>query len=463
MRASWVGGVCAVLLVLTACEEKPVVGQPAETSRVVPVRAPDAARKATAEKYAPFVWSAKGEDFGPMDAAKFVAAAKLKWAHDDGCPDADIAAPPDMVELTVEDQAYEHRAKSGLPHCDFEGDPVKVTDDSAPRRTEKLGAEGFYLDGEDSLRRQTGDGAPTYWQVHTEESAGVRVYTYWRFHAWNNARNIEDVIPAPGTVLGIDGDHEGDWERVTLITDLNDQPALLVFNGHGSQCGLEWSKVEKDDGRPVAYSAKGTHASYPTTGTHGWMLDQTDRGTKLNTLNDLRWAEGEQWWGYAGGWGSVGRPGVALTKERTGPSGPRPSRGPGEPWKAARCDEPGGLLPESFVGTWQTPEFVNQPGSTAKYKARMTLRGGRVGDKVGEIVYPGLECKGELTLEKADRSTVVVTEQIVAEPVHRCAKRGSIGLTPTEGRGSRPGLHWVYHELGIGPVIRATADLVKIG
>ena len=460
MRARWVGGACAVLLMVAGCDEKPVVGQAAEPSNIAPVRAPDAARKATAEKYAPFIWFAKGEEYGPMDAGRFISTAKLKWAHDDGCPDADIAAPPDLAVLTSETQPYTHRKKSGFPRCEFEGEPIASTKDSAPRRTEELGAEGFYLDGEDSLRRQTGEGAPTYWQVHTEESAGVRVYTYWRFHAWNNARNVEDFIPVPGSPVGLDGDHEGDWERVTLITDLRDTPVMLVFNGHGSQCGLEWPKVEKTDGRPVGYSAKGTHASYPTTGTHGWMLDQTDQGMRLDTRTDLRWVEGEAWWGYAGGWGSVGRPGVALTKERTGPSGPRPSRGPGEPWKAKACDEPGGLLPDSFVGTWQTPGYVNQPNTSAKYKATMTLRGGRVGDKVGEIVYPGLECRGELTLEKADRSAVVLTEQIVAEPVRSCVKRGTIALTPAEGAGPRPWLSWAYRELGVGPV-RATAEQVK--
>ncbi|WP_030431827.1 Vps62-related protein [Allokutzneria albata] len=463
MRIRRVGGVCAVLLLVAGCEEKPVVGLPAEPSSAAPVRAPDAARKATAEKYAPFIWFAKGEDHGPMDAGRFVSTAKLKWAHDDGCPDSDIAAPPDMDVLTGRTQPYAHRVKSGFPRCDFEGEPIRSTDPSAPRRNEKLGAEGFYLDGEDSLRRQTGDGAPTYWQVHSPEGAGVRVYTYWRFHAWNNARNVEDVIPVPGSVIGLDGDHEGDWERVTLITDLRDTPTMLVFNGHGSQCSLEWSKVEKTDGRPVGYSAKGTHASYPTTGTHGWMLDQTDQGRRLDTLTDLRWVEVEAWWGYAGGWGSVGRPGVALSKERTGPPGPSPVRGAGEPWKAKRCDEPGGLLPDSFAGVWRSLGYVNQPTTTAKYTATMTLRGGRVGDKVGEIVYPGLECRGELTLAKADRSAVVLTEEIVAEPVRACVKRGTIGLMPVEATGSRPELFWVYHQLGAGPVVGANATMVKAG
>ncbi|MCP3802401.1 Vps62-related protein [Allokutzneria sp. A3M-2-11 16] len=463
MRARWVGGVCAVLLMVAGCNEKPVVGQPAEPSDVAPVRAPGAARKATAEKYAPFIWFAKGEEYGPMDAATFISTAKLKWSHDDGCPDADIAAPPDLAALSGRAEPYAHRKKSGLPRCDFEGEPIKSSTYSVPRRTEELGEEGFYLDGMDTQRRQNGAGAPTYWQVDEPKGERVRVYTYWRFHAWNNARNVEDVIPVPGSVAGLDGDHEGDWERVTLITDLQDTPRMLVFNGHGSQCRLDWPKVEKTDGRPVGYSAKGTHASYPTTGTHGWMLDRTDQGTLLDTRADLRWAEGEAWWGYAGGWGSVGRPGAVMAKERTGPPGPRPNRGLGTPWTADPCDEPGALVPEYFVGTWQTPDYVYQPGTTAKYKATMTLRGGRVGDKVGEIVYPGLECRGELTLEKADRSAVMLTEKIVAEPVRSCVKRGTIALTPTEGAGSRPGLYWVYRELGSGPVLSATAEFVKTG
>ncbi|MFB9906011.1 hypothetical protein [Allokutzneria oryzae] len=467
MRAKFLAGVLAVVT-LVACEEVPGTPSPPSPSpsQQPPPRskepASDARQRATAAKYAPYVWLAEGEEYGPMDATTFILGSELRWAHDKACGDDKIAAPPELERLRGKDPAvvYRHQGKGAAPKCEHGGPEYKTTDETAPRKNENLGAEGFYLTGSPAMRRGTGTSAPTYWQHYEDPERHLHAYTYWRFYAWN------DAITVPGLEFaGADGDHEGDWERVTLLTDADDRPTDVVFNGHGSQCRMPWDKITKADGRPVVYSAKGTHASFADQGVHGWRLDTTSQGQRWDTATDLRRTENEPWWGYAGGWGAVGSPGP-LAEERTGPAGPKPSRGPGDPWAAERCDDPEarpeGALHPSFIGTWRSPAPVNQPNSDKPYTMTMTLHSGAPGDKVGEAHYPELRCTGELTLEKSDRSRTVLVERIVTDPESTCVKQGTITLTPSANSDpARPWLHFSYQR-ATGQGVLATAELVKL-
>jgi hypothetical protein len=87
------------------------------------------------------------------------------------------------------------------------------------------------------------------------------------------------------TVLNIRfGNHIGDWEH-SLIRFHNGVPKAVFFSAHSGGLAYSYDAVEKGrEGRPVLYSALGSHAMYATPGKHPYVLpfgllaDITDRG-----------------------------------------------------------------------------------------------------------------------------------------------------------------------------------------
>jgi hypothetical protein len=123
--------------------------------------------------------------------------------------------------------------------------------------------------------------------------------------------------------------HEGDWERVTVFLDPEDEladPRAINFDAHGEKSQVAWADVDKEDGRFVVYSGLGSHASLPKPG-YRW------KSGDVGAANGLRWQTWEQletvrqaWWGYGGAWGRAGSVG-----DLTGPLGPSPYKEPPEP------------------------------------------------------------------------------------------------------------------------------------
>ena len=79
------------------------------------------------------------------------------------------------------------------------------------------------------------------------------------------------------------GNHIGDWEHC-LMRFYHGKPKALFFSAHAAGEAYSYEAVEKMGRRPVIYSAVGSHAMYPTAGTHAYILplgllhDETDRG-----------------------------------------------------------------------------------------------------------------------------------------------------------------------------------------
>ena len=79
------------------------------------------------------------------------------------------------------------------------------------------------------------------------------------------------------------GNHVGDWEH-TMIRFQHGKPRAVFFSEHDFGSAYSYEAVEKYGRRPVIYSAIGTHAMYPTPGSHAYVLpwgllhDETDRG-----------------------------------------------------------------------------------------------------------------------------------------------------------------------------------------
>ncbi|KAF2025635.1 hypothetical protein EK21DRAFT_76036 [Setomelanomma holmii] len=145
---------------------------------------------------------------------------------------------------------------------------------------------------------------------------------YMYFYAYNYGGN---VLSWPALNFG---NHVGDWEH-TMVRFANGKPQAIWYSQHANGQAFKWNVVEKTaDGRPVAYSAKGTHANYAMLGTHdhtipnfnlpgGVLEDHTNRGTYWDPVQAAYFynfdagsnaftaydSASTNWLGFTGRWG----------------------------------------------------------------------------------------------------------------------------------------------------------------
>ncbi|KAI1826098.1 hypothetical protein F4861DRAFT_133986 [Xylaria intraflava] len=115
--------------------------------------------------------------------------------------------------------------------------------------------------------------------ILVDKGSGVVDAFWFFFYAYNLGQ----------TVLGTRyGNHVGDWEH-TMIRFESGVPSAMYFSEHEGGQAYAWQAVEKrgnttEAGRPVIYSAVGSHAMYAMPGNHPYVLpfnilkDQTDHG-----------------------------------------------------------------------------------------------------------------------------------------------------------------------------------------
>ena len=84
---------------------------------------------------------------------------------------------------------------------------------------------------------------------------------YWIWYPFNP---YSPTVP-PGSLWQV---HEGDWEAVSVITDLRGAPLLAGYSQHDAGQRRAWARVPKRGTHPIAYVALGSHANYFSSGVH---------------------------------------------------------------------------------------------------------------------------------------------------------------------------------------------------
>ncbi len=129
---------------------------------------------------------------------------------------------------------------------------------------------------------------------------------YWFFYFYNDYNLIGPLIKA--------GLHEGDWEMIQLRLDANGQePDLAVYAQHKHAEQRPWNQVERVGEQPVVYPARGSHASYFSSGVHwtGAWFDNADGQRPappldLEIVSDTTAADA--WATWPGMWGGTQPP-----------------------------------------------------------------------------------------------------------------------------------------------------------
>ena len=146
--------------------------------------------------------------------------------------------------------------------------PDKPVVMEAPGAEDLLGKDfGFFLDFPGNPRRpgctydsdyqelKASNPPVAYAHIQTEPGFDGLALQYWFFYYFNDWNNT----------------HEGDWEMIQLAFDadsageaLQQEPVRVAYSQHEGGEIADWDegKVKKEEGRPVVYVARGSHANY---------------------------------------------------------------------------------------------------------------------------------------------------------------------------------------------------------
>lgn len=144
------------------------------------------------------------------------------------------------------------------------------------------------------------------------------VIQYWLFYAFN-----------PGQL----NSHQGDWELVQIVLDLDEQPEYAVYSQHFSGEKAAWTDIEKEGNHPKVYVALGSHANYfrPYQGKVGLendvvgsdiMLKPEDVALELlGEAGSNNHEVSQNWLDYGGRWGDW-KEIVDIARGSAGPTTP---------------------------------------------------------------------------------------------------------------------------------------------
>ncbi|MEZ5966706.1 MAG: Vps62-related protein [Planctomycetota bacterium] len=251
-------------------------------------------------QFAPIVRIHPAEGYRPMSPDEFIAQARFRhhrsWQSDQGFHRTSLS----WVTTDSHDSVY-----YGIPVYVLNAYALHADGKNRRPRDGNCGdSYNVFLQTGSRLTGPTSPNGVVPAYYHYRRIGDSHRIQYWWFCGFNDS-------------LG-SFNHQGDWEHVTVHVE-HRRIVGVFFASHengdfvGATSGLRFV-----DGRPLVYMAKGSHASYPTTGT--WMagIDVTsDFGLQWDTSRLLRPLAAQPWKDYAGAWGEVGS--IATT---TGPLGP---------------------------------------------------------------------------------------------------------------------------------------------
>src|SRR5918992_895306 len=124
----------AGLLALGTAASVSAIAAPADAAPIAP---------AVVERYAPMVFLYSSDDNRPTTAERFVDNSRLRWNHDQDCPDDDVTDEPRAS--TLGNGGYRHRTAGTWPICS-PGDTVYRSNQFTRPYSGIAGDEGFFLD-----------------------------------------------------------------------------------------------------------------------------------------------------------------------------------------------------------------------------------------------------------------------------------------------------------------------------
>ncbi|KAL6252693.1 hypothetical protein RBB50_000412 [Rhinocladiella similis] len=196
--------------------------------------------------------------------------------------------------------------------------------------------------------------------VLVEKDSSITDAFYFYFYSFDEGADITQVVPPLNKILPDAkpgdhfGNHVGDWEH-NMIRFKDGMPYGMWFSQHGSGEVCLWEDeacLSKQGDRPVVYSARGSHANYPSAGSHvhdSALIDVADKGRIWDPVSPAWFYSYDHttdvfvalepesaptdWLYFNGGWGDKQYPDndprqstvpyFGLKKYNSGPTGPK--------------------------------------------------------------------------------------------------------------------------------------------
>lgn len=161
-------------------------------------------------------------------------------------------------------------------------------------------------------RLQDCDEGPTSAIYYRVTSSNERFYVdYWWFLRYNHFPGTSPTCVVPTKLCG---EHEGDWEGVTLVTAPGDEESLdyVVYAAHDGTFRYPADQLELREGqRPEVFVARGSHAAYPIACSRRICSQPIAIAGLIDTPETS--TDGKRGWGRNGsGCGEPGEPGSCL-------------------------------------------------------------------------------------------------------------------------------------------------------
>jgi hypothetical protein len=187
------------------------------------------------------------EHWRPLDVEAFANEHFVDGREDEICRNGE---PPSCEPLTGLGQL--HGGPDGFDYVDIHGnDRENGGDYRSPGR-------GCRSTSPPAFDCNAGKAAVIYYRRSGHE--GSWYWDYWWFLRYN------DYSEFPRTCNSrFCGDHEGDWEGITVVTTASAQPVVLqaLYAAHRNRVLVERVELPEAEGHPLVWVARGTHASYP--------------------------------------------------------------------------------------------------------------------------------------------------------------------------------------------------------
>ena len=322
---------------------------------------------ATAEPertFAPLAHIHDDESIPPVSAEQFLNNSALTWAHD-GCKHY-VFGPDDHLPSDRRGEGigkFDPKRLKGAKGYSHVAADKRCADVTGPRfstedftRPAEKGhphgvppGEGFYLDLDNSKRRPRATiigsamakeliGTPAYYEKQPSKDGGRLRITYWLFYPLSQPPGNPEL-----TKYVV---HEGDWERVGVLLERVGRgdvwrPMTVTYHTHDEHEDVPWRSArrvaEASEGprtHPVAFVARGSHASYSQPGRVRSLFKVA--GVRVLPVTDFakscpacpRWftwkllrdVTKEPWYGFGGAWGELGKFPYEGTLGPLGPS-----------------------------------------------------------------------------------------------------------------------------------------------
>ncbi|HSK49361.1 MAG TPA: hypothetical protein VK889_02580 [Solirubrobacterales bacterium] len=204
----------------------------------------------------------RGERWRPLEVGSFLGESFPRGARHGACEAGkDPPCPP------AEGLSQLRRGEGAPAYIDIHGEARNGADYGSP--LEECGTLPPAADC------NGGAGAAIYYRRTTHD--GRWYWDYWWFMRYS------DYTGSINQCLTICGDHEGDWEGVTVITTAAANPEIVgaIYAAHSERVLVDGAMLPLSGGHPTVYVARGTHASYPFDCDRGCRQYSTRAGVRL--------------------------------------------------------------------------------------------------------------------------------------------------------------------------------------